>query len=575
MTPGEFGYFSCRAENVAEADRYAYRFADGSEYPDPASRWQPDGVHQPSAVWFPDDFAWTDASWRGVAREKLVLYELHVGTFTAEGTFEAIIARLDELVSLGITALEIMPVAQFPGTRNWGYDGVYPYAVQRSYGGPRGLQRLVDAAHRAGLAVLLDVVYNHLGPEGNYSAKFGPYFTERYRTPWGAAVNFDDRHSDAVRRYFLDNACMWIRDFHVDGLRLDSVQMMFDLGATHILAEIQAAVHEEGKRQNRIVHVIGETSANDVRLIAPVECGGYGLDGVWADDFHHSIHVLLTGEHDGYYLDYGSLEHVAKAFREVFVYDGCFSQFRGRRHGSKVGDCDRSKFVVCIQNHDQVGNRSRGDRLSTIVSPAACRLACALTLLSPCTPLLFMGEEYGEERPFPFFCSFGDADLIDCVRRGRCAEFATLAFRWAGEIPDPQAPETFQSAVLQWSWLPDSPQAKRRRLYQDLLAARRVWPALCDRQPALARADEFGGPGGTLFRFMIIERGSDEKIVVFANFGDAPLPLPQAAIGERTLLLSTENSRYGGQRSSRPTPVEILPHELLIFGDRPWQLPTT
>ncbi len=308
-----------------------------------------------------------------------------------------------------------MPVAQFPGDRNWGYDGVYPYAVQNSYGGPRALQRFVDAAHQLGLAVILDVVYNHFGPEGNYMAKYGPYFTDRYRTPWGKAVNYDGPESDAVRQFVIDNACTWVRDFHIDGLRLDAVQTIYDLSPRHILAELQAAVQREAGGGGRLVHVIAETDQNDVRLVRPSEIGGYGLDGVWSDDFHHSVHALLTGERDGYYLDFGEPSQVAKALNDVFVYDGCYSPFRRRRHGSRVGAADRTHFVVCIQNHDQVGNRARGDRLSTLVPPAAQRLACGLLLLSPCVPLLFMGEEYGETRPFPFFCSFEDAALVEAV----------------------------------------------------------------------------------------------------------------------------------------------------------------
>ena len=389
---------------------YAFKLADGREYPDPASRWQPDGVHRPSAVFFPESYRWSDAAWRGVARDDLVIYELHVGTFTPEGTFDAIIPRLPQLRSLGVTAVELMPVAQFAGDRNWGYDAVYPYAVQNSYGGPRALQRLVDAAHQAGLAVILDVVYNHLGPEGNYLGNFGPYFTDRYRTPWGMAINYDGPDSDAVRQFVIDNARMWVRDFHIDGLRLDAVHAIYDLSPRHILAEIQAAVQREAARAGRLVHVIAESNQNDVRLIRPRERGGYGLDGVWSDDFHHSVHALLTGERDGYYLDFGEPAHLAKALNDVFVYDGCYSPFRRRRHGSRVGAIDRTRFVVCVQNHDQVGNRARGDRLGTLVAPAAQRLACGLLLLSPCVPLLFMGEEYGEAEAL---------SLLLLVRRSR------------------------------------------------------------------------------------------------------------------------------------------------------------
>ena len=337
------------------------KLADGRELPDPASRWQPEGVNRPSAVWFPSRYSWGDGQWRGVPREDLAIYELHVGTFTPEGTLEAIIPRLPQLAELGVTAVELMPVAQFSGERNWGYDGVHPYAVQNTYGGPRALQRLIDAAHQAGLAVFLDVVYNHFGPEGNYLDLFGPYCTDRYRTPWGKAVNFDGPESDAVRRFVIDNALMWVRDFHADGLRLDAVHAIYDFSARHILAELQEAVQAEAARQNRIVHVIAESDQNDVRLVRRPEQGGYGLDGQWSDDFHHSVHALLTGQRDGYYQDFGRPEQLAKALNDVFVYDGCYSPFRRRRHGSRVGDLDRRRFVVAIQNA-RPGGQSRAGR---------------------------------------------------------------------------------------------------------------------------------------------------------------------------------------------------------------------
>ena len=413
MTAEPFGYHTHRASGIREGFRYAFKLSDGQEFPDPASRWQPDGVHRPSAVFSPAAFTWTDRNWRGVRREDLVFYELHVGTFTPAGTFDAIIPRLSELAALGITAIELMPIAQFPGERNWGYDGVYPYAVQNSYGGPRALQRLVDAAHQRGLAVFLDVVYNHLGPEGCYFNQFGHYFTNHYHTPWGAAINFGDAYSDPVRQFFIDNARVWIRDFHIDGLRLDAIHAIYDASALHILAEIRAAVHRIGKEQNRAVHVVAESNLNDVRVVNPPERGGHGLDGAWSDDFHHSVHALLTGERDGYYQDFGEPEQLVKALNNVYVYDGCYSPFRRRRHGSSVGTTDRTRFIVALQNHDQIGNRAMGDRLSTLLPPAAQRLAAGLMLLSPFVPLMFMGEEYGETRPFPFFCSFGDPDLVE------------------------------------------------------------------------------------------------------------------------------------------------------------------
>jgi maltooligosyltrehalose trehalohydrolase len=573
MTPLGDGHFVHRARDVPDGLRYFFGLGENREYPDPASRWQPEGVHKPSAVFRPTLYPWSDGHWQGVRREDLVIYELHVGTFTPEGTFEAAIPRLPRLYSLGVTAVEVMPVAQFPGSRNWGYDGVYPYAVQNSYGGPRGFQGFVDAAHRNGLAVILDVVYNHLGPEGNYLAQFGPYFTDRYHTPWGLAVNFDGAHSDPVRQFFINNACTWVRDFHVDGLRLDAVQTIYDFSPLHILAEIQVVVRREAARQRRIVHVIAETNQNDVRLVRPRGRGGFGLDGVWSDDFHHSIHALLTGERDGYYLDFGKPAHAAKAFSDVFVYDGCYSPFHCRRQGSRVGSIDRSRFVVCIQNHDQVGNRASGDRLDVLLTPAARRLACALLLLSPCVPLLFMGEEYGEQRPFPFFCSFDDAAIIEAVRSGRRREFTELSFRWRSEIPDPQTPGTFAAAKLEWAWPEGSGSARLRQLYQDLLTARRDWPALRDRRHTSARLlGTTCHPGRSERsrldrgriprcdqdddkpRLLIIERGGGAGLLAVANLTAGAQPITEAKLDHARLLLTTEDRRYGGSRAFLPSP---------------------
>jgi maltooligosyltrehalose trehalohydrolase len=571
--------FTHRESGADDGQRYAYALPDGQELPDPASRWQPDGVHRPSAVFSPGRFGWSDAAWEGVPREDLVIYELHVGTFTPEGTFAAIVPRLAALRDLGVTAIEIMPVAQFPGTRGWGYDGVHPYAVQASYGGPRGLQELIDAAHRERLGVILDVVYNHLGPEGNYLARFGPYFTGRYHTPWGEAINYDGPESDAVRQFFLDNARLWVRDFHVDGLRLDAVQTIFDFSPRHILADVQTAAHEEAARRKVRVHVIAETDQNDVRLLLPQDRGGYGLDAVWSDDFHHAVHALLTGERQSYYQDFGSARHVAKAFNAVFVRDGGYCRFHRRRHGTPAGDIDRARFVACVQNHDQVGNRPLGDRLGTLLPPEVQRLACALLMLSPCTPLIFMGEEYGETRPFPFFCSFGDAGLAAAVRRGRQEEFAAMmaavgnaVYPLAGRgvraggtpqrafptVPDPQAEATFQSARLSWQWPDDSPQAGLRRLYAALLAARRQWPALRDRERTAARCDCDD-------RMLVLERGGSEGILAIANCTVRPCSLPSIDLGGRVLRLSTAESCFGGPRRESGPLAPMLPYEMQIF----------
>jgi maltooligosyltrehalose trehalohydrolase len=574
MTSEGDSYFVHRQSQVEEGLPYLFRLADGREYPDPASRWQPNGVHRPSAVFFPESYCWSDTTWHGIARDELVIYELHVGAFTPEGTFDAMIPRLPQLLSLGVTAIELMPVAQFAGDRNWGYDAVYPYAVQNSYGGPRALQRLVDAAHQTGLAVILDVIYNHLGPEGNYLGNYGPYFTDRYRTPWGMAVNYDGPQSDAVRQFVIDNARTWVRDYHIDGLRLDAVHAIYDLSPRHILAEIQAAVQREATRANRLVHVIAESNQNDVRLIRPKDRGGFGLDGVWNDDFHHSIHALLTGERDGYYMDFGEPAHVAKVMNDVFVYDGCYSPFRQRRHGSRVGAIDRTRFVVCVQNHDQVGNRARGDRLGTMIDPASQRLACGLLLLSPCVPLLFMGEEYGEQRPFPFFCSFEDPVIVEGVRRGRREEFAAMEFRWGSDIPDPLDTKTFAAVKLGWAWPEGSTQAQLRHLYQDLLAARRRWPALRDRRHTHAQLlnDSQSKDRDSQPSLLLLQRGGNDGLFAVANLTTQIASIAALKLDDRQVLLSTEDVRYGGSRLQDHSVKQILSHELLIFNGTGMQI---
>lgn len=534
MEPKDRGFFQHEESGVGEGRRYAYRLDGGPLRPDPCSLWQPDGPHQPSAVVDLARFHWTDHDWRGVAREDLVFYELHVGTFTPEGTFDAVIPRLRDLKELGITAIELMPVAQFPGTRNWGYDGVLPYAAQNSYGGPHGLHRLVNACHAHGLACFLDVVYNHVGPEGNYLAEFGPYFTQRYMTPWGSAINYDGPGSDEVRDFVLDNARMWLEEFHLDGLRLDAVHAIYDLGPRHILRSIQQVAEDVTARRGWPAHIVAESDLNDPRLLWPPERGGYGLDAQWSDDFHHAVHALLTEETQGYYQDFGTARQLAQVLECPFLYAGEYSPHRGRRHGAPPEGLTGDRFVVCIQNHDQVGNRARGDRLSTLLNdPRKLRLAASLLLLSPHLPLIFMGEEYGETNPFPFFCSFEDEPLVQGVREGRQREFS--AFAWQGDVPDPQADATFDSARLSWSWPEDRPRAGLRRLYQDLLTARRQWPALrnFNERSARLQPDDESGP--------VLELVRGESLRVLYNLGEQSQPLPEGQI-----LLRTEASRYGG-----------------------------
>lgn len=485
MVADERGFHHVEAALPGPGDRYSYSLDGGLPRPDPCSRWQPDGIDEPSAVWFPDRFAWDERRWAGLDRRDLVFYELHTGTFTPEGTFEAIIPRLPALVELGITAIELMPVGQFSGTRNWGYDGVHPFAPQNSYGGPEGLHRLVDACHRAGMAVFLDVVYNHFGPEGNVFPEFGPYFTEKYRTSWGPALNYDDRGCDAVRAMVIENARSWVRDYHIDGLRLDAADQIYDLSPRHILAEVAEVVHEEARRLGRRAQVFAETDMNDARrFLRDPEHGGLGLDGQWNDDFHHAAHATLTGERDGYYRDFGGPPALAKVIRRGFVNDGRYSPFRGRRHGAPAGELPGDRLVAFTQNHDQIGNGLRSDRLAARLPASAARLAAGILLLAPRLPLLFMGEEYGETNPFPFFCDYEDPDLVGKVREGRKAEFASFGRQDAP--PDPVSPSTRDSAILSWSW-DDSTRQGLRRLYHDLLRLRRESPSLRDLRPSGSR----------------------------------------------------------------------------------------
>jgi maltooligosyltrehalose trehalohydrolase len=440
---------------------------------------------------------WSDEHYRPRPRWDHVMYELHVGTFTAAGTFDAAVDELDGLVELGVSAVEVMPVAQFPGTRNWGYDGVFPFAVQNSYGGPAGLQRFVDACHQRQLAVFLDVVYNHLGPEGNVLDAYGPYFTDRYRTPWGPALNFDGPGSDQVRHYFLANATQWFCDFHLDGLRLDAVHEIADRTAIPFLAELSDRAAALAEVLGRPCTLVAESSDNDPRLVTGRDAGGLGVDAQWNDDFHHALHVALTGESGGYYTDYDGPSDLARAMAEGFVYQGQHSRFRQRRHGGPSGALAPERLVVFAQNHDHIGNRPGGERLSSLVPADRARLAAALVLLAPGIPLLFMGEEYGEIAPFPYFVNHGDPELIAAVRQGRAREFADLAE--VGQQFDPADEATFRAAVLDRSLRDKRDHAALWELHRQLIALRRATPAL--RRSARPQARAWAaGPVLTLVR---------------------------------------------------------------------------
>jgi maltooligosyltrehalose trehalohydrolase len=472
------GYWKTKLEDVAPGTLYTYQINNKLFRPDPASYYQPGDVHGPSGIIDHGSFKWQDAGWNGMALSEMVMYELHIGTFTHEGTFEAVIPRLDELKGFGINAIEIMPVSQFPGERNWGYDGVYPFAVQNSYGGPDGLKRLVDECHRKGIAVILDVVYNHLGPEGNYLRDYGPYFTDRYKTPWGEAVNFDGPHSNEIRSFFIENALYWFEYYHMDALRIDAVHGIFDMSAKHFLMELAETVDNRSRVTGKKHWLIAESDLNNIRLVQPRDKGGYGLDGHWCDDFHHCLHALLTNENDGYYADFGKTEQMAKSLAEGFVYSGQYSHFRKRNHGNSSKDVPPHHFVVFSQNHDQTGNRMNGERLSSIVSFESQKLAAGLVMLSPYIPLLFMGEEYGETAPFLYFVSHSDKDLNDAVRAGRKNEFAS--FGWAKEPPDPESPGTFQRSKLNWEKRYKGDGKILLDFHRALISMRKDIPALAD-----------------------------------------------------------------------------------------------
>lgn len=564
MEPVERGYHYALVEDLQPGNRYLYRLDDGRELPDPASRLQAEGVHGPSEIVAPSSFSWTDRGWNAKPLEETVFYELHVGTFTREGTFESIIARLPELVELGITTIELMPIAQFPESRNWGYDGVYPFAPQNSYGGADSLRLLVNQAHGLGLSVALDVVYNHLGPEGNYLSAFAPYFTHRYRTPWGEAVNFDQAGSDEVRRFFIENALYWLEDFHFDALRLDAIHGIFDFGAHHFLAELKASVRSLAEKLGRPLYLIAESDLNDSRILRDPQEGGYGIDAQWSDDFHHSVHTLLTSEKTGYYADFVGIQPLAVTLQEGWYYSGQYSNYRQRSHGNSPQGIAHSRFVVCSQNHDQVGNRAAGERLSSLAGFEASKLAAGITLLSPLTPLLFMGEEYGETAPFQYFTSHGDSNLAEAVRKGRREEFA--AFGWQDSVPDPQDEATFERSRLDHALKSQERHRTLFQLYRRLLQIRR-------HHELGSRASWSNRELGTKALIMHRERNADHLIMLF-NFSDSRIaPRLPGLAGEWTTAIYSAEAQWGGSETNISATfdlesgceVRLAPHSFLVL----------
>ncbi len=510
LRPCARGYWTSGPFTAGPGDRYRVILDGSVARPDPASHYQPDGVHEASAIVDHEEFTWTDEGFRPVPLSDMILYELHVGCFSEAGTFDGVVGKLDHLKELGITAVEVMPIAQFPGDRNWGYDGVNLFAVQASYGGSNGFKRLVNACHERGLSVILDVVYNHLGPEGNYLREFGPYFTDAYSTPWGEAVNFDGEMSDEVRAYFIQNALHWLGVYHVDGLRLDAIHAIYDQRPDPFLRELAREVHRFGRSVGRPKLLFPETNLNDPRLVTADEAGGMGLDCVWNDDFHHSAHTLFTGEKGGYYVDYGGIGPLRRCLAEGFAYQGEYSEFRKRSHGDVCGGLPGEAFLIALQNHDQVGNRLAADRLSALISFEALKTAAGLLLLAPYVPMLFMGEEYGEDNPFQYFVSHGDPDLIEAVRKGRAEEFKS--FNWPGEPPDPQNPEVFPQSKLSWEKMSSGRHAVLFNYYKNLISLRKRHEALrCPDKRGLTVIDN---PDKRLL-LMRRSRGPSEAVCLF------------------------------------------------------------
>lgn len=538
------GWWSLRVEQAGCNTDYAYLVDDDpTAYPDPRSQWQPHGVHGASRVYDQGTFHWTDENWHSPPLSGAVLYELHIGTFSPEGTFDGAIQKLDYLVDLGITHIEVMPVNEFAGNRGWGYDGVFLFAVFEPYGGPDGFKRFVDACHAKNLAVVLDVVYNHFGPVGNYTNKFGPYLTDRFHTPWGAAVNFNESGSDEVRRFFCDNALMWLKDFHVDGLRLDATHEYIDRSAVHFIEQLSAEVERLGAMIGRRFALIAESDLNDPKFVRPREAHGYGMDAQWSDDFHHSLFTLLWKDPGrGYYDDFGSMDDLVKSLKRVFVYDGIFSGYRHHSHGRPVDGLSAHHFIGYIQNHDQVGNRAAGERLEHLVGPDAAKVALGIVLTAPFLPMLFMGEEFAASSPFLFFADHEEEEMRRLVSEGRKRDFA--AFGWDElQVPDPEAPETFEHSKLNWSEVHEGNHAEMLTWTKQLIHLRRSTLDLNDGDLGHVQAECREGDKSLMMR-----RGS---VRILANLGDSPVRM-KVLDGESIRLSSCEGVVLSGKEIALP-----------------------
>lgn len=544
------GYFRVTRNDILPGTRYLFSPDRDEAVPDPASHFQPNGVHGPSEVVNHAAFSWTDISWVGIPLKELIFYEIHVGTFTLEGTFDGVIPRLDKLAELGVTAIELMPIAQFPGNRNWGYDMVFPYAVQDSYGGPDGLKALVDAAHSRGIAVFLDVVFNHIGPEGNYLSRFGPYFTNQYATPWGNAINLDGEWSDGVREYFCNAVLHWYAHYHIDGLRVDAVHMMFDNGAVHFWELVNGRLRDLRQRMGFNFFLLAESDLNSPKVVQAPNAGGWGFDGQWLDDFHHSLYVLLDEQGRDRYEDFGLIQQLAKAYTDGFVHSGEYVKFRKRRHGASSAGLSGEQFVVFNQNHDQVGNRVGGERLSMLVDEERQKIAAAAIILSPYLPMLFMGEEYAADTPFFYFVSHSDEELIRKVVEGRRKEFAN--YRWEQDPPNPQAESTFLQSKLRWDQRKAGRYAAMWQWHRMLITLRKGHPALRNFAKNDVRVTVTGPKS-----LMLHRRSADHRteLVCLFNLGNdaVQMPFPQNDSGWTKVVDSSEPARNERQTTSGRT----------------------
>ena len=547
LTRNAQGYHFGEISEVRAGMKYSLRLDGKQDRPDPASRFQPEGVHGPSEV-VSANFPWEDGDWRNLPLRDYIIYELHVGTFTELGSFEGVISRLQDLKRLGVTAIELMPVAQFPGSRNWGYDGVGLFAVQNSYGGPEGLRKLVNACHREGLAVILDVVYNHLGPEGNYLGEFAPYFTEAYNTPWGAALNFDSAHSAEVRRFFTENALYWQREFHIDALRLDAVHSIRDFSALPFLQEMARATKRQAAALNRPFYLIAETDLNAPRFVLPEVAGGYGLDAQWNDDFHHCLHVLLTGERRGYYADFGKVGQFAKVFREGYAYTGEYSRHRKARHGANPVLVRPKQLVVCAQNHDQIGNRATGERLTALVDFESLKVAAGGVLLSPFIPMLYMGEEHAETAPFQYMVSHTDPELVEAVRKGRRAEFAS--FGWADDVPDPQAESTFVRSRINHGLREEGKHKVMFEFYRELIRLRKKHRLILE-----VAKDDIAVQSFEREKVLVVQYGleGEPQLLLILAFGNGAAEV-RAEVGEGSWqqIMDSSDQRWNGPGARMP-----------------------